>query len=84
MILPTLPPLVHNTKDPEILRADKFQFQAVSTHEIRRMIMFLSSNMAPRHDEITMSVIKDAVPYILPVLTDIVNRSSLSSVFPSD
>ena len=79
-----MPPPVNNTKDSEILRADKFQFQEVSTHEIRRTIMYLSSNMAPCHDEITMSVIKDALPYILPVLTDIVNRSSLSPVFPSD
>ena len=30
-----------------------------------------------------MSVIKDALPCILPVLTDIVNRSLLSSVFPA-
>jgi len=29
-----------------------------------------------------MSVIKDALPCILPVLTDIVNRFLLSSVFP--
>lgn len=65
------------------IRADKFQFQAVSTHEIRRTIMYLSSNMAPCHDEKTMSAIKDALPYILAVLKDIVNRSLLSSVFPS-
>ena len=40
--------------------------------------------MAPCHDKITNSVIKDALPYILPVLTDIVNRSLLSTVFSSD
>ena len=34
-------------------------------------------------DKVTMSVIKDALPCILPVLTDIVNRSLLSSVFPA-
>ena len=30
-----------------------------------------------------MSVVKDALPVILPVLTDIVNSSLLTSVFPS-
>ena len=44
--------------------------------------MSFSSNKAPGLDKVTMSVIKDALPCILPVLTDIVNRSLLSSVFP--
>jgi len=65
--------------------ADKlFQFHAVSAHEIHRInIMSFSSNKAPGHDNITMSVIKDSLPCILPVLTDIVNWFLLSSVFPS-
>ena len=45
--------------------------------------MSFSSNKASRFDKVTMSVIKDALPCILPVLTDIVNRSLLSSVFPA-
>ena len=45
--------------------------------------MSFSSNKAPGHDKITMSVIKDSLPCILPVLTDIVNWFLLSSVFPS-
>ena len=44
--------------------------------------MSFSSSKAPGLDKVTMSVIKDALPCILPVLTDIVNRSLLSSVFP--
>ena len=44
--------------------------------------MSFSSNKAPGLDKVTMSVIKDALPCILPVLTDIVNQSLLSSVFP--
>lgn len=31
-----------------------------------------------------MSVIKDALPCILPILTLVVNRSLLQSVFPAD
>ena len=40
-------------------------------------------NKAPGFDKVSMSVIKDALPCILPVLTDIVNRSLFSSVFPA-
>ena len=43
--------------------------------------MSFSSSKAPGLDKVTMSVIKDALPCILPVLTDIVNRSLLPSVF---
>ena len=56
---------------------EKFNFRAVSSHEIRRAVMSFSSNKAPGFDKVTMSVIKDALPCILPVLTDIVNRSLL-------
>ena len=52
---------------------EKFNFRAVSSHEIGRAVMSFSSNKAPRFDKVTMSVIKDALPCILPVLTDIVN-----------
>ena len=61
---------------------EKFNFRAVSSHEICRAVMSFSSKKAPGLDKVTMSVIKDALPCILPVLTDIVNRSLLSSVFP--
>ena len=63
---------------------EKFNFRAVSSHEIRRAVMSFSSNKAPGFDKVTMSVIKDALPYILPVLMDIVNRSLLLSVFPEN
>ena len=62
---------------------EKFNFRAVSSQEIRRAVMSFSSNKAPGFDKVTMSVIKDALPCILPVLMDIVNRSLLSSVFPA-
>ena len=37
----------------------------------------------PGIDELHMSVVKDATPVILPVLTKLINRSLLTSVFPS-
>ena len=62
---------------------EKFNFRAVSSNEIHRAVMSFSSNKAPGFDKVTMSVIKDALPCFLLVLTDIVNRSLLSSVFPA-
>ena len=44
--------------------------------------MSFPSDKAPGYDEIPMSVTKDALP-CLPILTLIVNRSLLSSVFPA-
>lgn len=61
---------------------DKFRFQAVSTRDVQRVVMSFPSDKAPGYDKIPMSVIKDALPCILPILTLIVNRSLLSSVFP--
>ena len=62
---------------------EKFHFHAVSSHEIRRAVMSFSSNKPPRFDKVTLSVVKNALPCIFPVLTDMVNRSLLSSVFPA-
>ena len=45
--------------------------------------MSFPSDKAPGYDKIPMSVINDALPCILLILTLIVNRSLLSSVFPA-
>ena len=45
--------------------------------------MSFSSNKAQVVDKVPMSVIKDALPCILPILTQIVNCSLLTSVFPT-
>lgn len=78
-----LSPPIDLTGEHYIPDEDKFEFRAASTHEIRKAVMSFSSNKAPGHDKVAMSVIKDALPSILVVLTDIVNRSLLSSVFPT-
>ena len=41
------------------------------------------NNKALGYDKVPMAVIKDALPCILPALTDIVNHSLLPSVFPA-
>ena len=44
--------------------------------------MSFPSHKAPGCDKVPMQIIKDALPCILPILTDIVNHSLLASVFP--
>ena len=57
--------------------------EAVSENEIKRIVMSFQSNKAPGYDKVPMAVIKDALPCLLPALTDIENHSLLSSVFPA-
>ena len=63
---------------------DKFVLRAVSTAEVRKLIFSFGSNKAPGPDKVPMKFSKDALPYILPTLTEIINSSPLTSVFPSD
>ena len=63
---------------------EKFNFHTVSRHEIRRAVMSFSSDKAPGFDKATTSVIKDALPCMLAVLTEILNQSLLPSVFPAE
>ena len=62
---------------------DEFFFQPVSCGQLRKAVESFPSNKAPGRDKVSMAVIKDALPCILPTLTEIVNRSLMSSVFPS-
>ena len=45
--------------------------------------MAFPSDKAPGYDKVPMSIIKDALLSILPIVTDIVNCSLLTSVFPT-
>ena len=49
----------------------------------RRIVMAFQSNKAPGYDKVRMSTVKEALPCIIPVLTDLVNRSLQSSIFLS-
>ena len=68
---------------PAVTESQNFSFVPVSRAEVRRTIMAFQSNKAPGYDKVRMSTIKDALPCILPVVTDIINRSLQTSVFPS-
>jgi hypothetical protein len=61
----------------------EFSFRAISTFEIRKIVLSFPSNKASGADKVSMKVIKDALPCILPTLTKIINSSLLTSVFPS-
>ena len=81
--LHNLPLLLPRTPQLYISEVDKFRFPAVSSNEVQRVVMSFPSDKAPGYDKIPMLVIKDALPCILPILTLIINRSLLSSVFSS-
>lgn len=80
--LPTLSPPTALEGVVPVTR-DEFHFHPVSYREVREVVQSFPSNKAPGHDKVSMAVIKDALPCILPTLTEIVNRSLMSSVFPS-
>ena len=63
--------------------ADEFHFHHVSCIEVQNVVRSFPSNKAPGRDKVSMRVIKDALPWIVPTLTDIINRSLQSSIFPS-
>ena len=66
-----------------VAESQNFSFVPVSCGEVRRTVMAFQSNKAPGHDIVRMSTIKDALPCILPFITDMINRSLQTSVFPS-
>ena len=77
--LPTLdPPTL-----ADIPKAEQFRLYPVTCYEIQKIVMSFSSNKAPGLDKVSMSVIKEALPCILPILTQIVNCSLLTTVFPT-
>ena len=63
---------------------DEFVLRAVSTVEVRKIVFSFGSNKAPGPDKAPVKVIKDALPCIPSTLTEIINSSLLTSVFPSD
>ena len=60
-----------------------FRFHSVSSNQIREIVMAFPSDKAPGYDKLPMSIIKDTFRCILPIVVDNVNRSLLTSVFPT-
>ena len=49
---------------------------------MRKVILDMPANKAPGFDEVPISVVKDCLDHILPTLTDLIDYSFSSSVFP--
>ena len=49
---------------------------------MRKVILDMPTNKAPDFDKVPISVVKDCLEHILPTLTDLINHSFSSSVFP--
>ena len=61
----------------------EFHFRRVSSAEVTKIIYLFPSNKAPGKDKLSMFIIKDALPVVLPYLTEIINRSLETSIFPT-
>ena len=59
---------------------DEFRFRAATSFEINRIVQSFPSNKAPGKDKLHMAVVKDALPAILPILTEVINSSLLTSL----
>ena len=69
------------TSHPE---SEQFMFETVDCEEIREIVSSMPTNKSPGIDQISMRVIKDSLPAILPTITSIINASLVSGIFPRD
>ena len=53
----------------------EYQFRTATSFEINRIVQPFPSNKAPGKDKLQMAVVKDDLPAILPILTEIINSS---------
>ena len=65
-----------------VLLTSCWNFRAVTSDDVRKVIMDLPSNEALGYDRIPFFVIRDCLPHVLPTLTALVNLSFASSAFP--
>ena len=56
----------------------------MDTGEIKQIVSSMPTNKSPGIDQISMRVIKDSLPAILPTITSIINTSLVSAIFPRD
>ena len=59
-----------------------FEFKAVTSENVRKVVMAIPRNEALGYDRIPLFVIRDCLPHVLPTLTALVNLSFASSASP--
>lgn len=69
--------------DSTNLNIDGFAFHPVEDHFVRNQLSKLKTNKATGLDRINARLLKDSAVQVTPVLTNLFNRSLLSSTFPS-
>ena len=57
-------------------------FQSVASSEVKKVIMQMPSNKAPGFNKVSISVIKDCPPHILPSITSLITSSFTKNTFP--
>ena len=55
----------------------------MSCEEVRRVVASLPLNKSPGPDKVSARILKDCLPVILGPLTEIINCSILTSIFPA-
>ena len=75
---------IHNQPSAatESNRPIPFDFVAVTQDEINLIIMSMPTNKSAGPDKINMRIIRDSLPYILTPLTNIINSSLSSNIYP--
>lgn len=64
--------------------SEQFIFETVGSEEIKQIVSSMPTNKSPGIDQISMRVINDSLPAILPTITSIINTSLVSGIFPRD
>ena len=62
--------------------SQQFTFRTVECSEIEHIVNSMPTGKAPGIDKISLRVIKDCLPAILPTLTSIISNSLTSGIFP--
>ena len=72
-------PLVNDVSYP---MEEQFKFEPVTCSKIQRIITDMPRNKSPGPDKLSIGVVKDCLPVILGPLTNIINCSFQSGMFP--
>ena len=73
-----------NTAPPVTLVSEQFEFKPITQHDLETCIGKMPANKSPGADKIPMTLFQDCLSNISSPLTDIINQSFETSVFPED